>query len=185
MPRLRTALMRRLAGCSAAVVLAVPYTALAAPAVKVVPEYKLKAAFVYNFALFTDWPAEMLASGGTFNICANPDSAVLPELSGLGDKQVKGRQVVVRKVTELDSMRTCHVLFLDSLDRARWGQIRKNLANASVLTVSDDSEISRDGAIIGLYLENNRIGFSVDLQAARQARLVVSSRLLRLARSVQ
>lgn len=185
MPRLRTVLMRRLAGCGAAVAMAVPCAALADAGGKVVPEYKLKAAFVYNFAMFTDWPPETLASGGTFNICVNPDSALLPELSRLGDKQLKGRRVVVRKVSELDGMRTCQVLFLDSLDRARWGHIRKNLANASVLTVSDDSEISQEGAVIGLYLEGSRIGFSVDLPAARQARLVVSSRLLRLAKAIQ
>lgn len=150
-----------------------------------VPEYTLKAALIYNFALFTDWPGGTRAEGGTLNICINRDSALGPALAGLSDKQIKGRRVAVRQSNDAETLRTCHVLFLDSVDRERWGRIKKSLGGLSVLTVSDDGEIGRDGVIIALYLDHNRIGFDIDMQAARQAGLLLSSKLLRLARTVQ
>jgi hypothetical protein len=76
-------------------------------------------------------------------------------------------------------------LFVDSSDRERWVQIKKGLGGASVLTISDDDEIGHDGSIIALAMDNNRIVFDIDTRAAKQARLVLSSKLLRLARTVQ
>lgn len=150
-----------------------------------VPEYELKAAFVYNFALFTDWPSDTAFEGGTLNICINPGSVLRQPLTGLGDKAVKGRRVSVRYLAALESLRACHVLFVDSSDRERWVQIKKGLGGASVLTISDDDEIRHDGTIIALAMDNKRIVFDIDTRAARQARLVLSSKLLRLARTVQ
>ncbi|HYC42484.1 MAG TPA: YfiR family protein [Noviherbaspirillum sp.] len=150
-----------------------------------VPEYELKAAFVYNFALFTDWPTDTAYEGGTLNICINPGSVLRQSLAGLGEKTVKGRRVSVRHLAALDSLRACHVLFVDNSDRERWVQIKKGLGGATVLTISDDEEIGHDGSIIALAVDNNRIVFDVDTRAARSARLMLSSKLLRLARTVQ
>lgn len=154
-------------------------------AAQLVPEYELKAAFVYNFALFTDWPSDTAYEGGTVNICINPGSGLRQSLSGLGDKSVNGRRVAVRHLAALDALRACHVLFVDSSDRERWVQIKKGLTGASVLTISDDDEISHDGSVIALAMDNNRIVFDIDTRAAKQARLLLSSKLLRLARTVQ
>lgn len=161
-----------------------PRAAQTAPPVPVVPEYKLKAAFVYNFVLFTDWPAPggKADDGGPLNVCVNADSALRPALGEFQDKTVKGRRLQVRPWAVADSLQQCHVLVLDSMDREHWSQIRKNLAGAAVLTVADDTEIGRRGAVITLYLENNRVAFDVDMNAARAARLTLSSKLLRLAR---
>jgi hypothetical protein len=193
--------------CRSALALAaaggLPYEAQTAqPAANVtpiqgVPEYKLKAAFVYNFVLFTDWPAAAANANvnpganssanpsepAPLNVCVNTDSALRPALGEFNDRTAKGRRIQVRAWTDVESMRQCHVLVLDSIDREHWAQIRKNLAGAAVLTVADDAEIGRNGAIITLYLENNRIAFDIDVNAARQARLTLSSKLLRLART--
>lgn len=151
-----------------------------------VSEYELKAAFVYNFALFTDWPSDTTYEGGTLNICINAGSALRQSLASLGDnKVVKGRRIAVRHFTALDTLRTCHVLFVEGSDRERWPQIRKGLGGNSVLTISDDDEIADNGSVIVLAMDHNRIVFDVDTRAAKQARLVLSSKLLRLARTVQ
>jgi phosphohistidine swiveling domain-containing protein len=150
-----------------------------------VPEYDLKAAFVYNFAVFTDWPSDTAYDGGTLNICVNPYSALRQPLVGLGDKLVKGRRVAIRSLTAQDNLRACHVVFVDSGDRDRWGQIKKSIGGTGVLTIADDEEIAHDGAVIALAMDNNRIVFDVDTRVARQAKLVLSSKLLRLARTVQ
>ena len=158
---------------------------LAAEVLPAVPEYKLKAAFVYNFALFTDWPEAALSRGGAINLCLNPDSVMRPALTELGGRSVKGRQIVLRWLSGLEAARDCHVVFVDSLDRDRWAQIKKGLGGASALTVSDDGTIGRDGAVIMLFLENNRMAFDIDMNAARLAGLTLSSKLLRLARTVR
>lgn len=150
-----------------------------------VPEYDLKAAFVYNFALFTDWPADTSFEGGTLNICINPSSAMRQSLRALGERTVKGKKIAVVPLGALDRLRACHVLFVDISDRERWGQIKKGIGGAGVLTISDDEEIGHGGSIIALTTEGKRMVFDIDLHAAREARLMLSSKLLRLARTIQ
>ena len=147
-----------------------------------VPEQDLKAAFIFNFAVFTEWPQEALAGGAPITVCAGPTTSMFGALSQLNDKQVNGHRIAVRSAAVL---RGCHVLVLDRSDRERWVQIRRELAGAPVLTVSDDPGLSDGGAVITLTVEDKRIGFHVDLAAARSARLSLSSKLLRLARNVQ
>lgn len=178
---MKRGLKRCMAGCLTAALLLLPLGLSAQP----VPEYELKAAFVYNFALFTEWPAELAFEGGAMNICINPMSALRQPLGGLREKSIKGKRIVIRQVDTVGGLRGCQVLFLDSSDRERWSDIRKVLADSSVLTITDDKEIAHDGSIIALSAEQNRIVFDINLRAARQARLVLSSKLLRLARTVQ
>jgi hypothetical protein len=148
-----------------------------------VQENDMKAAFVFNFAVFTEWPEAALSDGAPISLCAGAANPMLTALTQLNDKLVNGHRITVRASGA--PLRTCHVLVLDRHDRARWPQIKRELAGANVLTVSDDRGISEDGAMIGLSTEDQRIGFDIDLGAARGARLVLSSKLLRLARSVQ
>lgn len=153
-----------------------------------VPEHDLKVAFVYNFALFTDWPTDTSFEGGSLNVCVNPSSAMRQPLSALADRMVKGKRISVlqlQSIDRLDRLRACHVLFVDSSDRERWAQIKKGLTGGSALTISDDDEIGHSGSIIALTTEGKRMVFDIDLHAARDARLTLSSKLLRLARTVQ
>ena len=156
----------------------------AAPALaEPVPEPDMKAAFVFNFTVFTEWPQEALAAGEPIRLCATPGAPLFPALSRLAEKVVNGHKLAVLR-QPVANLRSCHVLVLGSAERERWSQIRRELAGAPVLTVSDDSAISDDGAVIGMSVDNARIGFDVDMGAARSARLTLSSKLLRLARSV-
>ena len=154
-------------------------SALAEP----VPEHALKAAFVFNFAVFAEWPQDALAAGAPLALCASPGTPLFGALTQLNDKPVNGHRIAVRPSTE--APRGCHVLVLEHGDRARWPQLRRELAGAAVLTVSDDAAAPGENAQIALEQRDKRIGFSVDLGAARAARLTLSSKLLRLARSVQ
>ncbi|MES2125956.1 MAG: YfiR family protein [Pseudomonadota bacterium] len=147
-----------------------------------VPEADMKAAFVFNFAVFTEWPQEVLPAGAAIQVCASSSNPLFPALSQLNDKVVNGHHLAVRTATA--PLRSCHVLVLGSHDRERWSQLKHDLAGANVLTVSDDRGISADGAIIGMSMENLHVGFGVDMAAAKAARLTLSSKLLRLARSV-
>lgn len=148
-----------------------------------VQENDMKAAFVFNFAVFTEWPDGALAGGAPISVCAGAANPMLAALTQLNDKLVNGHRIAVRATAA--SVRGCHVLVLDRHDRPRWPQLKRELAGSNVLTVSDDRSISADGAMIALSVEDQRIGFDVDVTAARGARLNLSSKLLRLARSVQ
>jgi len=148
-----------------------------------VPERDLKAAYVFNFAVFTEWPADALPPAAPIVLCVRQRAALYPVLAQLADKAVNGHRIAIR--TAPVSPRECHVVYLDRDDRERWTQIKRELAGSAVLTVSDDQAISGDGVVIGMALNHSHISFDVDLNAARNARLNLSSKLLRLARSVQ
>jgi hypothetical protein len=145
-----------------------------------VAEHEMKAAFVFNFAVFTEWPADVLAPNAPMTLCTGAPSPLAHSLAQLQDRVVNGHVLTVRPAAA--GVRGCHLLVLDKPDRERWPQWRRELGAGTVLTISDDR---RDGAVILLAVDQNRIAFEVDLAAARAARLNLSSKLLRLARSVQ
>ncbi|HVL76348.1 MAG TPA: YfiR family protein [Noviherbaspirillum sp.] len=171
---------RRLAGALAAAWLfAVPAHAGAQP----VAEPDLKAAFIYNFTLFTEWPAEAGFEGGALNVCVNPASGLREPLQALTDKPVRGRRMAVRVLTAVDGLRGCDALVLDDADRARGGALIAAARALPVLTIADGPEVA--GSIIALAREGDRLVFDVDTAAARRSNLKLSSRLLRLARTVR
>jgi hypothetical protein len=157
---------------------------VAPAAAEPVPEHDLKAAFVFNFALFTEWPGDVLAPGAPLRVCATPGTALASSLDRLDGKLVNGHPVLLAHLAGA-APRQCHIIVLGRHDRERWAQIRRELSGASVLTVSDDIALGADGAVIAMSVEFERVGFDVDAGAARAARLAVSSKLLRLARRVR
>ncbi|MGW8392833.1 YfiR family protein [Pseudoduganella sp. HUAS MS19] len=151
-------------------------------------EAELKAAILYNFALFTEWPADTLPASAPLRLCVFQGNALLAALTGLQEKQVNGHRVLVRTLPAAPGgaqLAACHLLVLDAQDRERWALLKNDLATSSVLTVADDRIIGANGAMISFGIDNRRVGFDVDLVPVRQARLTLSSKLLRLARSVQ
>ena len=151
-------------------------------------EAELKAAILYNFALFTEWPADTLPASAPLRLCVFQGNALLAALTGLQEKQVNGHRVSVRTLPAAPGgaqLAACHLLVLDARDRERWSLLKNDLATSSVLTVADDRIIGANGAMISFGIDNRRVGFDVDLAPVRQARLTLSSKLLRLARSVQ
>ena len=148
-------------------------------------EYALKAAFVFNFAVFTQWPEPALPIGTPLQLCAYGGNTMLEALISLNDKLVNGHRVQLRQLDAGSGARNCHVLVLDARDRERWNSFRRELAGANVLTVADDRQIGANGAVLALMTDRSRIVFDADLEAARQAHLTLSSKLLRLARSAQ
>ncbi|MDM5177501.1 YfiR family protein [Massilia sp. DJPM01] len=163
--------------------LAAGLAAAAAARADPVPENAMKAAFVFNFTVFAEWPPEALAGGAPISLCANAGGALFASLSKLHDKVVNGHPIAVRHAGA--SPRGCHVLVVEQIDRERWRELRRELAGAPVLTVSDDRVIGPDGVVIAMAVMDERIVFDVDMAPARAARLNLSSKLLRLARSVQ
>ena len=147
-----------------------------------VEEYSVKAALVFNFARFTDWPLDTLGdSQETFNICVVGDDAILEAFGGIAGKRVKGRRIVVKRVRRMQKSDTCNLLFISGSDRSIFPKIFAALEGKPVLTIGEMSGFTEAGGIINLLKTDNRIKFEVNLKAAQQAGLNISSRILKLA----
>jgi hypothetical protein len=149
-------------------------------------EYAVKAAFLYNFAKFVEWPPEKFASADApLLICIvgeNPFGGALATLSG---KSVDRRPVEVRNIPTTTSLDPCHIVFLGRAEQDSFKPLLAKLARLPILTVSDIGDFTRSGGMIGLIEAEQRIRFSINLTAARRANLNLSSQLLKLATTVE
>lgn len=150
-------------------------------AVEPVPEYAMKAAFLYNFALFTEWPGQL---GGNLNLCVLGHDPFGSALDAIDGKEIKsGRRLTIRHISNPANAVQCHMLYFGAVEVASIGNLLADLGDVPVLTVTDAGESS--GAMIHMWLENKRLVFGVDQDAALRAHLTFSSKMLRLARRFQ
>ena len=149
-----------------------------------VDEQELKAAIVFNLLLFVQWPIDAVAaSTGSMVLCVSPTNALHPPLKALQGRPIRSQLLEVRDLPAGASRAPCHALYLDAGDPERQAGIKAN--PTTTLVISDDVEAPSPQAAIVLRQVGGRIGFDVNLEAARQARLQFSSKLLRLARRVR
>ena len=150
-------------------------------------EYQVKAAFLYNFAKFVDWPPEAFAGrSGKLVIGVigeDPFGGALDQ--AINGKTIGGRSLVVHRLRWGQDLRSCHILFISSSERQRLPQIIQSLRGASVLTVGDMGQFNQQGGIINFVLEANKVGFEINSRGAHRARLRISSKLLALAKNRQ
>lgn len=146
-------------------------------------EYGVKAAFLFNFAKFVEWPADAFAA---------PDAGLVMCVAGAGDvdaavqgtvkgKLVNGRPIEVRRVSDGD-VRSCHLLFVAD-GRARAAELVEGARSASVLTVGETPGFTQLGGVINFTTEDNKVRFEINEDAAKKARLKISSKLLSLAKN--
>ena len=145
------------------------------------PEYRLKAAFLYNFALFTEWPAEV---GSTLNLCVHGSDPFGRELDALAGKAVGVRSLAVQRKGNSEPLKGCHIVFIAAPAIASLPRVLDELRDTPALTVADTPGAARQGVALNMAVAQNRIAFEANLQAARAAHLNLSSKLLRLATEV-
>lgn len=146
-----------------------------------VPEYALKAAFLYNFARFTEWPA---VPAQEFNLCVygkNPFGERLDTVSG---KPLHGKPVHILLPGALDSLGDCHILFIADSALPSLPQVLAALERQPILTVAEGEGRVDQGIMVGLLLEGSRVAFEVNLAAIRRSGISVSAQLLQLSRRV-
>jgi hypothetical protein len=144
-------------------------------------EYEIKAAYLYNFIKYVDWPS--YSDTITIGVLgANPFGNALIPLNG---KVVKGRRLTIRQVDSLRDAQKCQIIFVSSSERSRLKEIFDNLTPARVLTVGEMQGFANGGGIINFIEENNKVRFEINTEAARQAGLNISSELLKLAKLVK
>lgn len=152
-------------------------------------EYKVKAAFLFHFAQFVDWPSDAFNSGDqSINLCIFDDEPHLQELQSTLEGKLIGAQVVhVRLLHQTQSTQPtqrCSILFLGrDAGRHQTADLRK-LRGQPVLTVGEADNFLSEGGIIWLHLDQDRIRFNINMGVANSSHLKISSRLLVLASSV-
>jgi hypothetical protein len=143
-----------------------------------VPEYRLKAAFVFNFASFTEWPAEV---GPVLGLCIVGTDPFGAEIDALHGKAVGTRALELRRRGLADSLAGCQIVFVGPASVAALPRIAGAVRGQPVLVVADSPGAARQGAVLNLAVQQQRVVFEANLEAARANRLQLSSRLLRLA----
>ncbi|MBI5605352.1 MAG: YfiR family protein [Deltaproteobacteria bacterium] len=148
-------------------------------------EYPIKAAFLYNFAKFVEWPAESFKNESTpihlYILGVDPFG---PALDPLKDQIVRSRKIMCKRIVRLDEAEDCEILYISASEKNQLPAILGALKKRDILTVSDLDRFAAQGGMIGLVTVDNKIQFEINLEAVRQTRLKISSQLLKLARII-
>lgn len=150
-------------------------------------EYQVKAAFLYNFAKFVEWPS---------NVTADPNAPIVIGILGrdsfggeidrvIEGKSVNGHRLTIKRFSTLDGYQYCHILFVSSSERNNLARILAAVANNSVLTVSETDRFAHIGGIINFITIEHRIRFEINQAAAERVGLKISSKLLSLGKIVR
>jgi hypothetical protein len=157
-------------------------------------EYLIKAGFIYNFANLVQWPSSSFAQ---------PDSPIVIVILGedhfgttldraLDGKKVNARSFVIKRAKSVSELqrtlgpqKECQILYVSSSEMPHLNEAIQMLKGVPVLTIGETPGFARNGGIINLVLEDNKVRFEVNVAAAKEADLNISSRLLALARIVQ
>lgn len=150
-------------------------------------EYRVKAAYLFQFGKFVQWPAAAFSSADSaLVLCVVGEDRFGSLLDDtVKAKTVDGHPVQVQRVTRNATLRSCHILFVSGPETKSLGMILDKTRGAPVLLVGEAPEFARQGGIVNFVVEQNRVLFEVNPGAAERSQLHISSKLLSLARIVR
>jgi len=149
-------------------------------------EYSVKAAFLYHFAQFVEWPPDGARDNAAITIGvlgSDPFGEVLDK-AVLG-KTIGGRKLAVRRFATIDKIGHCDILFISSSEASHLPAVLAGLSGTAVLTVGEADRFARRGGMIGFFFEDSRMRLEVNVATTEAAGLRVSSKLLSVARLVK
>jgi len=142
-------------------------------------EYEVKAAFVRNFVKFVEWPAKP----GTLTLCILGEDPFAGAFAGPEDAG-GGRKLVPRRIGRPEESADCQVLFLPAAQKERLADVLAATGDKPVLTIGDLAGQAKAGLVLSFLVEEKKVRFEVNLEPARRTGLVISSKLLGLAKAV-
>jgi YfiR/HmsC-like len=166
------------------VALAAILSVVCAPAQQRPTESQVKAAYLYNFGKFVTWQADQPATDSLV-ICVlgkDPFGAVLD--ATVAGENINGKPITVTRLARLQDAAPCRILFISSSEQKRLRPILAAVQRLGMLTVSDIPSFAQQGGIIEFVNQEDKIRFEVNLDAAAEAHLVLSSQLLKVASKV-
>jgi hypothetical protein len=147
------------------------------------PEYDLKAAFLYNFGTFTEWPAKAFAAPDAPFVVGvvgkDPFGAALEDT--FRGQTVQKRRAEIRRSDDPAKLKGAHLLFVPATEKARFKEILEAFRGTSTLVVGESEGFAAAGGSMNLFIQSKRLAFEVNPAAAKRAGLTLSSKLLRLA----
>ena len=164
-------------------------------------EYRLKAAYLYNFIRFADWPARA-ADSNEIKIAIISGEPLVDFFEPLKDKKVKNKKVLIMQLPsfekiqqlnkkdkkefarQIESIKSSHLLFISSSESAYIKDIISLTKNTNIMTVGESSNFLSDGGMINFLTEDNKLCFEINLEASDKAKIEFSSQLLQLARRI-
>jgi hypothetical protein len=153
-----------------------------------VEEYQLKAAVIFNLAKFVEWPPETLKGpADPITICLIGESPIAgPLQQAVGGKMLAERHFMFKQLPDARQGVGCQILFFSSsAGRGRWRPLLADIRASGVLTVGEADRFAQEGGMVNLKTDGERIQLEVNLQAAEQGHVWISSKLLNLAEIVK
>jgi hypothetical protein len=150
-------------------------------------EYRVKAAFLFNFAKFVEWPPlAFKTAGDPITICvAGKDSFGGALDQAVSGKTVQGRPFVVRQLADIQQVGTCQIVFVGSSERKRLAAIFHEIRTSGVLTVGECDNFTAEGGIVNFRIVDGTVRIQINVDAAAEQGLHISSKLLSLAEIVR
>jgi len=150
-------------------------------------EYQVKAAYIYYFTTYVDWPPDTFSRSGDALVVGvlgeDPFGSILDDT--LRGKSVGSRRLVVKRIGNIKEARECHILFISASERDRLATIFKGLDGAAILTVGEVDHFASRGGQIAFRMEDKKVRFDINVTAVERARLKISAQLMKLGRIVE
>lgn len=148
-------------------------------------EYKVKAAFIHNFAKFIEWPNEVFESkNSSIRIGFLGTGSINESLMNLNGKEVHKRSLEVSRVESINEVSRYHIIFVNPSQKKWFDVILGSLQGKGILTIGDRAGFAEQGGMINFYLERGKVRFEINDCSIHRENLKISSKLLRLARIV-
>jgi len=148
-------------------------------------EYLVKAAFLYNFAKFVEWPEKVFSSPddpiNLYILGEDPFDTAIETIRG---KTIRGRELKIKVISNIEDMDKCHILFICRSEKDGLESLLDRVKKSGVLSVADMDDFAVRGGIINFFKSGNKIKFEINVDAAQHSGLKISSKLLKLARIV-
>lgn len=144
-------------------------------------EYQVKAAFLFNFTHFIDWPSHAFSSTQSPMVIGvlgrDPFGRFLPQT--IEGEKVSDHPLMTKYYSGFDDIQSCQILFININGKKKLEEVMTRLKGRSILTVSDETDFLLNGGMIRFFTRNNKILLEVNTEAMKDANLVISSALLR------
>jgi hypothetical protein len=146
-------------------------------------EYEVKAAFIFNFLKFVEWPDKAFANSRNLNLCIVGDDPFDGTIAIYEGEKVHNKYIAIKN-TSFHNIKNCHVVFISRSETEHLPHILKAMRGLNILSIGDTDMVEQEGVIINFSIVQQKVRFEINVGAARQSGLSISSKLLNLAKTV-
>jgi hypothetical protein len=150
-------------------------------------EYQLKAVFLFNFTQFVDWPANVFENDQSPLVIGvigeNPFGSYLVQT--VSGEKINGHPLTVQYFKNEEEIKSCHILFVNIHETKKLEQVLEAVKSKNILTVSDHPDFLKQDGMIKFVTNNNKIKLQINMEACKESKMVLSSKLLRLAEIIK